>query len=164
MLNYIFPGASRARVLAATVVLGAALAVLGGCDTSGQTTSRRQATPAPPSASTQKTNDHPDPVYERGEAGYYGSAFAGRTTASGEPYDPHALTAAHRRLPMGTRVLVTNLDNHRQVIVRINDRGPYAKGRIIDLSKRAARRLHILHDGVAPVTLRIVSEPDSDSN
>jgi rare lipoprotein A len=65
---------------------------------------------------------------------------------------------------MGTRVIVTDLDNHRQVIVRINDRGPYSDGRIIDLSKQAARQLHMLHDGVVPVTLRIVAKPDSDSN
>lgn len=98
-------------------------------------------------------------IYQRGEASYYAASFAGRHTANGERFDPAALTAAHRRLPMGSRVRVTNQTNQRQVIVRINDRGPYAHGRIIDLSPAAARRLHMTGTGIAPVTLQIVSEP-----
>lgn len=100
-----------------------------------------------------------DAVYERGDASYYAASFAGRQTASGERFAPGALTAAHPSLPMGTRVRVTNMDNRRQVTVRINDRGPYAHGRIIDLSPAAARRLHMIKAGIAPVTLRIVSRP-----
>lgn len=76
-----------------------------------------------------------------GEASWYGPGFQGRSTASGEPFDRNALTAAHRSLPFGTRVRVTNLENGQQVIVRINDRGPYHGGRVIDLSEAAARSI-----------------------
>ena len=86
-----------------------------------------------------------------GKASYYSSRHHGRRTASGERFDMHALTAAHRSLPFGSRVRVTNLHNQRSVVVRINDRGPYARGRIIDLSRAAAERLGMLRSGVAPV-------------
>ncbi|MNF73155.1 RlpA-like protein precursor [compost metagenome] len=86
-----------------------------------------------------------------GKASYYGSRHHGRRTASGERFDQHALTAAHRTLPFGTRVKVTNLNNDRTVVVRINDRGPHIRGRIIDLSREAADRLGMLRAGVAPV-------------
>ena len=75
----------------------------------------------------------------------------GRLTANGEHYDERALTAAHRTLDLGTRVRVTNLENRKSVVVTVNDRGPYAKGRIIDLSRRAARVLGFVHDGVTRV-------------
>ena len=94
----------------------------------------------------------PEPVRE-GMASFYGPGFEGRATASGERFDPADLTAAHRTLPFGTRVRVTNLDNGRSVVVRINDRGPYAKGRILDLSLAAARALDMLHRGTARVRL-----------
>jgi rare lipoprotein A len=80
------------------------------------------------------------------------SVYCGRHTASGEPMDCNALTAAHRTLPFGTRVLVTNLNNGHSVGVRINDRGPFVRGRVIDLSQAAARALRI--DGLAPVRLQ----------
>ena len=91
----------------------------------------------------------------RGKASYYGmgDGFAGRKTANGEIFDPNQLTAAHRTLPLGTRVRVTNLDNGKQVVVRINDRGPYVSWRIIDLSVAAARQLGMMHSGVANVKL-----------
>src|SRR5262245_56246299 len=92
----------------------------------------------------------------RGEASYYGRAFHGRKTASGEKFDMHALTAAHRTLAMGTRVRVTNLDNGRKVVVRINDRGPFHSRRIIDVSYAAARELDMLRSGVVPVKLEIL--------
>ncbi len=94
---------------------------------------------------------------QRGLATWYGRGFHGRRTASGERYDMHRLTAAHRTLPFGTRVRVTNLKNRRQVTVRISDRGPFGKGRIIDLSRAAAAQLHMLRSGVAPVTLEVLS-------
>ena len=99
----------------------------------------------------------PDPVgravsaAQVGIASFYHSALAGRLTANGERYDESALTAAHRTLDLGTRVRVTNLENRRSVVVTVNDRGPYAKGRIIDLSRRAARVLGFVHDGVTKV-------------
>ena len=86
-----------------------------------------------------------------GKASYYGSRHHGRRTASGERFDQNALTAAHRTLPFGTRVRVTNLNNARTVVVRINDRGPYGRGRIIDLSFKAAQQLDMIRTGVVPV-------------
>ena len=93
-----------------------------------------------------------------GVASYYGERFRGRLTASGERYDPDALTAAHRSYPLGTRVRVTNLDNGHSVIVRINDRGPYVAGRSIDLSVRAAREIGLVADGVAKVLIQVVPQ------
>ena len=93
---------------------------------------------------------------EVGLASYYGSEFHGRMTASGVRYDEDKLTAAHRTLPFGTRVQVTNLENDRTVTVRVNDRGPHRKGRIIDLSRRAARALGMIHDGVARVRVEVL--------
>lgn len=88
-----------------------------------------------------------------GRASFYGLRFKGRPTASGEIFDPQAMTAAHRTLPFGTRLRVTNTSNGRSVVVRINDRGPYAHGRIIDLSRAAAERLEMIRSGTARVTL-----------
>lgn len=94
--------------------------------------------------------------YEVGRASMYSDKLAGRPTASREPYDPHALTAAHRTLPFGTIVEVTRRDG-RRVLVRINDRGPFVKGRVIDVSRRAAVELGMVREGVVDVALRVVS-------
>ncbi len=88
-----------------------------------------------------------------GLASWYGPGFHGRPTASGKRFDQNDLTAAHRRLPLGSEVKVTNLENGRSVTVEINDRGPYVDGRVIDLSKAAARRLGIVEEGVARVRI-----------
>ncbi len=88
-----------------------------------------------------------------GTASYYGKAHHGKRTASGERFNQNALTAAHRTLAFGTRVKVTNLDNGRSVVVRINDRGPFGRGRIIDVSKAAAEQLNMLRSGTARVRL-----------
>jgi len=93
---------------------------------------------------------------ERGIASWYGDSYHGRTTASGETFDMGKMTAAHKKLPFGTRVKVKDLDTGRSVVVRINDRGPFVWGRIIDLSKEAASRLGILDKGLANVELRKV--------
>jgi len=93
-----------------------------------------------------------------GVASYYGATFAGRRTASGERFDPRALTAAHRELPFGTHVRVTNLANGRSVTVRINDRGPFAGGRLVDLSWEAARKLDMLRSGLARVRLEVLPD------
>ncbi|HEY9751406.1 MAG TPA: septal ring lytic transglycosylase RlpA family protein, partial [Coleofasciculaceae cyanobacterium] len=93
-----------------------------------------------------------------GWASWYGPGFHGNPSASGEPFNQHALTAAHRTLPFGTRVQVTNLDNGRTVVVRINDRGPFHGNRIIDLSTAAARILGLVQSGVAPVRLDVVDD------
>jgi len=94
---------------------------------------------------------------QSGQASWYGKPHNGRRTASGEVYDMRQLTAAHPNLPLGTRVLVTNLNNGRSVEVRVNDRGPTIRGRIIDLSYAAAQRLGAVARGTVPVTLRVVS-------
>lgn len=94
-----------------------------------------------------------------GTASFYGAAFQGHQTANGERFDAQALTAAHRTLPFGSVVRVKNLDNGREVTVRINDRGPYAKGRILDLSEAAARKLGLIDRGYAPVRLEVLSTP-----
>ncbi|MBI5481947.1 MAG: septal ring lytic transglycosylase RlpA family protein [Deltaproteobacteria bacterium] len=93
---------------------------------------------------------------ETGVASWYGARHHGRRTASGEPFDMHALTAAHRTLPFGTRCRVTSLRSGRSVIVRINDRGPYAKGRIIDLSRAAAEVIDMIRAGHVPVTVEVL--------
>jgi len=93
----------------------------------------------------------PEGYVETGQASYYAEKFQGRSTASGEAYERSALTAAHRTLPFGTMVEVTNLGNGRTVTVRINDRGPFVKGRIIDLSYRAAVDLDFIQEGLAEV-------------
>jgi len=99
------------------------------------------------------------PRPETGIASWYGPDFQGNQTANGEVYDMNGLTAAHRLLPMGTRVKVTNLLNQKSVTVRVNDRGPAIRGRLIDISKGAAKLIGLLGVGIAPVQLEIVSTP-----
>ena len=92
-------------------------------------------------------------VIDTGLASWYGERFQGRRTASGERFDLHQFTAAHRTLPFGTRVRVHNLDNGREVVVRINDRGPFKGGRVIDLSRAAAAAIGIVQSGTARVAV-----------
>ena len=96
---------------------------------------------------------------DTGIASYYSDSLHGRSTASGEPYDKYELTAAHRKLKFGTWVKVTNLTNDQAVIVRINDRGPFVRGRVIDLSRQAAEEVGLIGPGLAQVKLEIVSPP-----
>jgi rare lipoprotein A len=97
--------------------------------------------------------------YLHGIASWYGPNFHGKLTANGETYNQYGLTAAHPVLPIGTRILVENLDNGRRVWLRINDRGPYAKGRILDLSRLAAERLGMIELGTAPVRITVLKWP-----
>jgi rare lipoprotein A len=90
---------------------------------------------------------------QKGKASYYSRSFQGKETASGETFNQNELVAAHKTLPFDTRVRVTNLENGKKVTVRINDRGPYKPGRIIDLSRVAANKIDLLDDGVAPVRI-----------
>ena len=123
--------------LAAVVAIALAIAACGGKATT--------------TTSTSTTIDH---NVQRGLASWYGES---QMTASGERFDKRAMTAAHRSLPFGTRVRVTNQHNGRSVIVRINDRGPYGgHGRIIDLSEAAARMLHMIDAGVVPCRLEVI--------
>jgi rare lipoprotein A len=114
--------------------------------------------PAAPatSADTATTEQQRGTKQQRGRISMYGLEFAGRKTASGEPFDPDALTMAHRTLPFGTRVRVTNLENQRSVEVVVNDRGPFASGRIADLSETAARRIDMVAEGVVEALLDVV--------
>lgn len=96
---------------------------------------------------------------ERGLASWYGHPYHGRATASGEVYDMEKLTAAHKRLPFGVTARVLNPANGRSVDVRINDRGPFVKGRIIDLSRAAARQIELLGPGVAKVRIQVIAAP-----
>jgi rare lipoprotein A len=112
--------------------------------------------PARPDAAPSGAAAAPARIMQTGKASWYGAAWADRLTADGERFHPHALTAAHRWLPFGTIVRVTNLKNGRSLKVRINDRGPYYRGRIIDLSDRAAALLRLKKEGVARVRLEVV--------
>lgn len=93
---------------------------------------------------------------EQGVAAYYSDVFQGKTTASGEVYDKNEYTAAHKSLPFGTKVRVTDLKNNKSVDVTITDRGPFIKGRIIDLSYAAAEKIDLIKAGVSQVTLEII--------
>ena len=104
--------------------------------------------------------DSADGFRETGVASWYGNPFHGRKTASGEVYNKNARTAAHRTLPMGTFLVVHNLENQKQTIVRINDRGPFAKDRIIDLSYRSAKEIDMVRDGTARVAILAVDPDD----
>lgn len=107
----------------------------------------------------EKKQSEPPPADLEGLASWYGEEFNGRLTASGEIYDMYAMTAAHRTLPLGTVVEVENLENGKKVRVRINDRGPFVAGRVIDLSRGAARKLEMRAQGVVRVRLKIIRKP-----
>jgi rare lipoprotein A len=109
--------------------------------------------PQPKTTQAVKTSSRPR---KQGMASWYGPGFHGRRTASGETFNSGALTAAHRYLPFGTRVRVTNVRNGRSVVVRINDRGPFTGGRVIDLSRGAAAVIGVFQSGVAPVVLEVL--------
>ena len=112
----------------------------------------------------RKSRVQTDPRTLVGYASYYGPGFHGNETANGETFDQRAMTAAHRTLPLGTVVRVTNLENGRSVVVRINDRGPYGRnfrnGTIIDLSKGAAQRLRFIKDGLVRVRVEVLRSPE----
>ncbi len=134
--------------------IGAALLSVGfaGCSTG------KIPPPAPrPPLLSQPQPGIPGAVI--GVASWYGPGFNGRSTASGEIYDQEDMTAASNIFPLGTRLMVTNLANRRSVEVRINDRGPFRKGRKLDLSHAAARYLGIINPGTAPVRMRVLSTP-----
>ena len=93
---------------------------------------------------------------QSGQGSYYADKFAGRATASGVPYRPGQMTAAHNTLPFGTRIKVTNVRNGKSVKVTVNDRGPHVKGRIVDVSRKAANKLDLVDAGVVPVQLKVI--------
>lgn len=107
-------------------------------------------------ADTQLPVQEAEPYTQQGEASYYARSLRGSTMANGEPYKPTAMTAAHRKLPLGTKVEVTNIENDSSAIVEITDRGPYAGDRIIDLSRAAATNLDFIEDGKTTVALEVI--------
>lgn len=175
---------SRKRGMSRKALLAAALTsiLLAGCATNqhpqgwdsgsssqptaaakpgNKTSTKRKAGPV--SGTQDPTSDQASsakPVGKKrlGDATFYASYFEGRLTASGEPYDSQAMTAAHKTLPFGTRVKVTALDSGETTVVRINDRGPFVDGRIIDLSRKAAEQLGMVQDGAAPVQLQVLEQ------
>lgn len=107
-----------------------------------------------PVAATPDASDYE--FLAEGEASYYGAELAGNRTASGERFNPRGLTAAHRTLPLGSKIRVTNKANGKSVVVRVNDRGPFAKRRIVDVSKAAAEEIAMVRSGKAHVTLELL--------
>jgi peptidoglycan lytic transglycosylase len=144
------------RVLNQTAVAVGLAIALGAAPGNTQTPDSNEGTPG----QTQETiKPVPAKKYQVGKASWYGRHFQNKKTASGESYDMNDLTAAHRKLPLGSWVRVTNLKNARSVIVRINDRGPVAKNRIIDLSYGAAKMLGMGSTGISSVRLDIIETP-----
>lgn len=140
-------GAAVTRSLV-LLFLPAALLFQGCTLVGGSSASSPSPVPEAPEAS-------PSAWTQTGVASWYGEDFHGRATASGEPYDMNDLTCAHPTLPFGTRLRVENLDNGRSVIVRVNDRGPFAKNRILDLSRAAASELGMIGPGTARVRVTV---------
>ena len=177
-----------------TLLLAAALGSLVGCMTSPTSSSGSRASPSASGSAAGKGStssaapgarapldaadraDNSDGTsqapadtaglkeLERGQASWYGPRFHGRRTASGEPYDQHALTAAHKTLPFGTVVRVRSLVTGREVDVRVTDRGPFTRGRVIDLSRAAAEALGMMGLGVKQVSLHIVESASPVAN
>ena len=121
------------------LLISLSLAILAGCSSS----------PANYSVTNAK-------VIEQGQASFYADKYHGRLTANGEKFDQHAMTAAHKQLPFNSKVKVTNTANNRSVVVRVNDRGPFIRGRIIDLSKHAFAKLAEPNLGVINVTIEVI--------
>jgi rare lipoprotein A len=145
-------------------IAGALLAIVMGV-ASAQTVApadHSNATPIPVSTNatakkaTVKGRHH---WYQLGVASWYGRFFQGKKTASGQPYDEYAMTCAHRTLPLGSVLRVTNLRNHKSVVVLVNDRGPVPEDRVIDLSYAAANTLGFSDRGLAPVKVELISAP-----
>jgi rare lipoprotein A len=142
---------------AAATVLGLGFG-LSACDRSPIA----QAEAAPKRGQQQEAQQPRERRSQEGEASYYGSQFNGRQMANGERFNPNSNSAAHRTLPLGTTAKVTNLENGRSVTVKVEDRGPYARNRVIDLSPRNAEELGIKQAGHAPVRVTPVEVPERD--
>ena len=121
------------------------------------TTTAANPASAPPSSNPREITTRG--AYQVGRASYYAHKFHGRQTANGEIFDMYGLSAAHRELPLGTVIRVTHLGNGRSLKLRVNDRGPFVPGRILDLSLGAAQKLDMVEEGVAEVRIDIIREP-----
>jgi rare lipoprotein A len=146
------------RRLAESLAVLFSVASLGAGAASGPNSSEAARVTMPPvvKAVSRQIKKHARAPYQVGTASWYGEYFQGKATASGEPYDMHALTAAHPTLPLGSFVRVTNLRNGRTIVVRINDRGPVVEGRIIDVSYNTARILGFQSRGLQRVRLDLI--------
>lgn len=140
--------AGRPRVAAVLLVLLVAAGTWSGSATS--------TAPSSDAAGADDTNSFAPGWKQEGRISYYGERFAEKPTASGEPFDPDAMTMAHPTLPFGSVVRVTNLRNKRSLELRVNDRGPYEKGRIADVSRAAARKLGMLRRGVVRARIELL--------
>ncbi|NUQ80703.1 MAG: septal ring lytic transglycosylase RlpA family protein [Bacteroidetes bacterium] len=136
------------------VICAITLGLLTGCGSTARFTSEKRPT-RKPEATTPVPAKKEEAVLT-GVASYYGAKFHGRKTANGETFDMYGLSAAHRLLPFGTRLKVTNLANGKSVVVKVNDRGPFVDDRILDLSYGAARELDMLGTGLANVQIEII--------
>ncbi len=153
------------RLHTSLICIAFLLLLLGGCGP-GIVTPEPSGKKIPPTQKPYRINgktyypiDSADGYREKGSASWYGKKFHGRKTANGETYDMYAGTAAHKTLPMGTVLLVRNLDNGRETVVRVNDRGPFVRGRIIDLSYKAAKDVDMIGSGVAKTEIIAMGEP-----
>jgi rare lipoprotein A len=147
-------------------IAGAMLAIVVGVASAQSVapSDHLNSTPAPASANASAITTKPAVKarhhwYQLGVASWYGKFFQGKTTASGQPYDEYAMTCAHRTLPLGSTLRVTNLRNHKSVVVLVNDRGPMPEDRVIDLSYAAAQDLGFSSRGLAPVKVELISAP-----
>jgi rare lipoprotein A len=145
-MRFTTPKSSAVFSICAALILSACASPGKDVNSAGSSASAATAAVASPN-----TTRH----LETGQASWYGRRFHGRTTASGAPFDMNAMTAAHRTLPFGTKVKVTNMANGRAVTVTINDRGPFVRGRVIDLSRGAAAKLDFLDAGVTKVRMEV---------
>ncbi|MBN3767220.1 septal ring lytic transglycosylase RlpA family protein [Burkholderia sp. Ac-20365] len=130
--------------------------------TSAHADAKSRASRAAHLAHATSAKGHTSRFRQLGLASWYGLGFHGRRTANGEHFDMYAMTAAHRTLPLGSYVRVTSLANSKSIVVRINDRGPYARGRVIDLSYLAATELGMHRAGVAKVAIECVEKPEAE--
>jgi rare lipoprotein A len=171
-MNRLIKSSTSPGIAAAVIVCAA---VYGGCVSSPRFTTHEtppSIVPAHASKPADASPDVPAPaaafaggdhslLMTQGLASYYADDFHGKKTANGEIYDMYQLTAAHRSLPFGTKLRVTNLDNQKSVVVRVNDRGPFKMERIIDLSLGAATQLQMMGVGVARVQLDVIEWGDN---
>ena len=157
----------RAGMVSTAFLLGLAVLLTSGCSSrpryrteptsSGETTYENGSESEEKAGKTRaRTKVSTRCAFQVGMSSYYAHKFHGRPTASGEIFDMNGISAAHRELPLGTVIRVTHLDNGRSIVLKVNDRGPFIKGRILDLSLGAARKLDMLEQGVARVRIDIV--------
>jgi rare lipoprotein A (peptidoglycan hydrolase) len=146
------------RYMAHGLAIVLSVVSLGAAQRPNNSASKPLQNTAPQAAAPHAVKKAHIKPYQVGTASWYGTDFNGKMTASGEPYNMYDLTAAHMKLPLGTKVRVTNLRNGKAVVVRVNDRGPVVPGRIIDLSYSAARVLGVKAYGVQRVRLDVVPE------